>query len=73
MRYRRFTPEQVLFDAALASKHGDAIDDAIDIAIIGAVRASGKEEEMLAEQTTIQPKNKQTTKRIERKGEEGKL
>ena len=27
---------------------------------------------MLAEQTTIQPKNKQTTKRIERKGEERK-
>jgi H+-transporting ATPase len=38
----------VLFDAALASKHGDAIDDAIDIAIIGAVRDSGQEDSMLA-------------------------
>eukprot|EP00026_Physarum_polycephalum_P001490 Phypoly_transcript_01492.p1 GENE.Phypoly_transcript_01492~~Phypoly_transcript_01492.p1 ORF type:complete len:1043 (+),score=172.20 Phypoly_transcript_01492:156-3284(+) len=43
-----FTPEQVLFDAALASKHGDAIDDAIDIAIIGAVRDAGQEDFMLA-------------------------
>lgn len=39
--------EQVLFDAALASKHGDAIDDAIDIAIIGAVRDAGREDELL--------------------------
>lgn len=38
----------MLFDAALASKHGDAIDDAIDIAIIGAVRDSGQEDSMLA-------------------------
>lgn len=44
----RCTPEQVLFDAALASKHGDAIDDAIDIAIIGAVRDAGREDEMLS-------------------------
>lgn len=38
----------MLFDAALASKHGDAIDDAIDIAIIGAVRDAGREDEMLS-------------------------
>lgn len=38
----------MLFDAGLASKHGDAIDDAIDIAIIGAVRDAGQEDLMLA-------------------------
>jgi H+-transporting ATPase len=42
-----YTTEQVLFDAALASKHGDAIDDAIDIAIIGSVRDAGQEDELL--------------------------
>lgn len=34
----------MIFTAALASKHGDAIDDAIDIAIIGKVKE--REEEL---------------------------
>ena len=36
----------MLFDAALASKHGEQIDDAIDIAIIGCVRDEGREDEL---------------------------
>eukprot|EP01111_Echinosteliopsis_oligospora_P011683 TRINITY_DN3911_c0_g1_i1.p1 TRINITY_DN3911_c0_g1~~TRINITY_DN3911_c0_g1_i1.p1 ORF type:complete len:636 (+),score=195.44 TRINITY_DN3911_c0_g1_i1:3-1910(+) len=46
------TPEQVMFDAGLASKHGDAIDDAIDIAIINAIKEAGEEERLYAHTIT---------------------
>lgn len=68
-----FTEDQVIFDAALASKHGDTVEDAIDIAIAGKVKP--REEELrqfkILKFVPFDPVSKRATAKVQ--GPDGKV